>query len=548
MKLTHAEKNAYDALTYLIESARLPVTPQSIKEELYLHPDFPSMLAISDALTEWKINNLATRIGQEQLVEIPLPAIAYLDNQGGCFAPIRKVTDEKVEWLDTSRGWLTDSLFEFSHKWNGVVLLIEPDKNSGEINYQQKKKEQLRRDARVPAIALGFLACMICAGRLLLPDAAIADRMLQGLLLTKLIGVGVTSLLLWHTVDASNELLRSLCSLDSRTDCNNVLTSSAAKLWGWLSWSEIGFAYFTGSFLALLLREITAQTSSLSWLLLLNALALPYTVYSIYYQYKVARSWCTLCVLVQLLLWVEFALGLPYWPTVTLTLSSQTIALFGLAFLPPITLWMLLKKPLQEATQVFPLRRELQRAKFNPDYVESLFAHQPQMPPVFEGMRLISIGNPRAEHTLTVVTNPLCGPCRRLHPQLEALVQRTKTINCQFVFIGSTTSVTVAQKLLSLDLIDAQKALNLWYKRNDNNIDAWNKVIDCPSVYSDLGKQMELNVRWCEMAQITSTPTLYLDGRQLPLAYVINDVENLCRLIKPSAQSTEFASLYKSIV
>ncbi|WP_208734648.1 hypothetical protein, partial [Corallococcus praedator] len=126
--------------------------------------------------------------------------------------------------------------------------------------------------------------------------------------------------------------------------------------------------------------------------------------------------------LVQVLLWVEFALGASHWQAVELSINLPTIALFGLAFLLPVVLWVLLKKHLQESSQIFPLRRELQKAKFNPEYVESLFARQPQIPPAFEGMRLVKIGNSQAEYTLTVVTNPLCGPCRQLHPELEALV------------------------------------------------------------------------------------------------------------------------------
>ncbi|WP_019990225.1 vitamin K epoxide reductase family protein [Rudanella lutea] len=548
MKLTPVEKNAYDALAYLIQVARLPITAKTVKEELYLHPDFPSLLAMSDLLTEWKVSNLATRIRPEQLVEIPLPAIVYLEINGGYFAPVRKVTNERVEWLDTQRGWQTDSLTDFSRKWNGVILLIEPDESSGEANYQQKKREAALQNARLPMVIGGLILCLICMGGLFLPQAVFNNGPLWGLLLTKLTGIVVTTLLLWSTIDADNSLLRSLCSLDNRTDCNSVLTSKAAKLWGWLGWAEIGFTYFAGSFLALLMGLSTAQPAVLSWLIVLNVLALPYTLYSVYYQYRVAKSWCTLCLLVQVLLWAEFALGAPHWQSITPVVNGQTIALFGLAFLVPIIGWVFLKKPLQDATQVFPLRRELQRAKFNPEYVESLFTRQPQMPPIFEGMRVVTMGNPEAEHTLTVVTNPLCGPCRRLHPQLEALVERTDTINCQFVFIGSAESVAVTQKLLSLSPDDAERAMHLWYTRNDHDSIEWRKGISPSEEFVDARQQLQLHARWSELAQVVGTPTLYLNGRQIPLTYTLNDLENLCRNLRAAPQPTELADSYKSIV
>ncbi|GAA4421074.1 hypothetical protein GCM10023187_56740 [Nibrella viscosa] len=548
MKLNPTEKNAYDALAYLIQASRLPITGKSVKEQLYLHPDFPSLLSMSDVLTEWKVSNLATRIIPEQLTEIPLPAMAYLSIYGGYFAPIRKVANGQVEWLDTNRGWQSDSLAEFSRKWNQIILLIEPSENSGEANYQQRKREELLTYVRLPFVFFSLMLCTLCLGGLFLPETTLRNGTLLSLLLTKVVGTGITALLLWYTSDTNNGLLRSLCSLDNRTDCNSVLTSKAAKLWGWLGWSEIGFTYFAGSFLALLMGLSTAQPSVLSWLLVLNALALPYTVYSIYYQYAVAKSWCTLCLVVQALLWVEFALGSTQWQAFTLIVNWQTVALFGSAFLLPVVLWVLLKKPLQEATQIFPLRRELQKAKFNPEYVESLFARQPQMPPVFEGMRVVEMGNAQAGHTLTVVTNPLCGPCRRLHPELEALVQRTDTINCLFVFIGSAASVPIMQKILSLAPDDAGQAMHLWYKRNNRDIAEWSRAIDRPAEYSDAAQQLEVHARWCELAQITSTPTIYLNGRQLPLSYTLNDVENLCRILPAVPQTTELANSDKSII
>ncbi|WP_266366910.1 vitamin K epoxide reductase family protein [Tellurirhabdus rosea] len=548
MKLTPAEKNAYDALVYLIEAVKLPITAASVKEQLYLHPDFPSLLAMSDVLTEWNVPNLATRVYSEQLTEIPLPAMAYLEVNGGYFAPIRKATAERVEWLDTNRGWQTESLADFSRKWNHVVLLMEPNEASGEAAYLQKKKEQLMANARMPVVMGGLLLCLWCVSSLALPQTFFNDWTLPALLAAKVIGIVVTTLLLWYTIDTDNNLLRSLCSLDNRTDCNSVLTSEAAKLWGWLGWSEIGFTYFSGTSLALLIGQGTALPSVLAWLLVLNALALPYTVYSIYYQYAVAKYWCTLCVAVQALLWVEFALGLTYWQMATLAVSSELIAVFALSFTLPIVLWTWMKKPLQEAARVFPLRRELQRAKFNPDYVESLFARQPQMPPVFEEMRVINIGNPTAAHVLTVVTNPLCGPCRRLHPDLEALMSRTDAVSCQLVFIGSPASVPITQKLLTLSPEEAERAMHLWYNGRFRDAQEWSKVITTSAAYGDATAQLQLHARWCELAQVTGTPTIYLNGRQLPLSYTLNDMEILCRILPAPTKPTELANSYKSIV
>ena len=38
-----------------------------------------------------------------------------------------------------------------------------------------------------------------------------------------------------------------ICSLFSKSDCNNVLESNVAKPWGIFGWSEIGLDYFVSN-------------------------------------------------------------------------------------------------------------------------------------------------------------------------------------------------------------------------------------------------------------------------------------------------------------
>ncbi|AXE18107.1 hypothetical protein DR864_10345 [Runella rosea] len=252
MNLNPTEKNAIDALTYIVETTGVKVTAKSVKESLYLHPDFPSMLAFSDVLREWNIPTVAARVFREQLVEIPLPAIAYLEIKGGYFAPIRNVSSTEIQWLDTQKGWQKEPLEEFYKKWNNVVLLLEPNEKSQEAKYKEKRKEAFLANARTPFVMGGLFVCALLWG--LSNFAALARQEWQfwALLVTKLLGAGISSLLLLSTLGTDNSLLRSICGFDSRTDCNHVLSSKAAKLWGWLGWADIGFVYFAGGLIYLL--------------------------------------------------------------------------------------------------------------------------------------------------------------------------------------------------------------------------------------------------------------------------------------------------------
>ncbi len=61
----------------LLQLLRVPVTGATVQNTLLNHPDYPSLLSISDALRTWKINTVATRLPKEQLTQLPLPFIAH---------------------------------------------------------------------------------------------------------------------------------------------------------------------------------------------------------------------------------------------------------------------------------------------------------------------------------------------------------------------------------------------------------------------------------------------------------------------------------------
>src|ERR1700761_8698610 len=65
-------------ISLLINELHIPVTQQSIEEEIARHPSYQSMLAISELLDNWQIPNAAYRLTFDELMaaEIPTPFIA----------------------------------------------------------------------------------------------------------------------------------------------------------------------------------------------------------------------------------------------------------------------------------------------------------------------------------------------------------------------------------------------------------------------------------------------------------------------------------------
>lgn len=276
-------------------------------------------------------------------------------------------------------------------------MLIEPDSNAGEKNYVSKRQAELFRALRIP---FAVLSALFCVATVFWMKSGQFNTVSFSLLTLKAIGVLISTMLIWYSLGADNPLLRSLCQLNSKTNCNNILQSKAAYIFGGISWSEMGLFYFGGGFIALCFDPTTVSEGFVSPLWGFGGASLLYTVYSVYHQAFVARKWCVLCLAVQTLFALEFTLGI--WSKLPFILPHSTAAwaMFIIAFLAIPIGWALLKPSLVRSSQTDLLTRTVQRMKFNPHYLRALASQQRILPPIFDEMKSIHIGNSEAKNVL----------------------------------------------------------------------------------------------------------------------------------------------------
>ena len=520
--------NAVAATYQYLKAIGAKVTEETVEETLKNHPDYPSLLATSDALNEWKIENVAARITREQLSELPTPFLTHLYVDGGIFALVKSVKNDVVEWIHTKEGSKRYKTEDFLKKWNGVVLMAETNTDSGEKNFTENNKNEILSNLRTPVLLLG--ATLLVIGIFYYNFST--NWHYNALLLTKLAGVIISGLLLWQSIDKNNPFINNLCQAGGKANCNAILSSNASQVTTWLSWSEVGFFYFAGGFVALLINP-----SSIFILWGIGATTLFYTFWSIYYQAFVAKQWCTLCLAVQLLIIVEFLLNINNFSE----LNTKVLAITFSDFVAPllgtggaVLFWIFLKPILQKSQQVKPLKNDLRRFKNNPDLFLSLLQKQSEMPFIPLNMQTIIMGNHNAEHTLTMVTNPFCQPCAKTHKVVEDLLSTSENINCQVIFSASNSQGDkrgiVARTILSLARDQQAEALHQWYKNEERNVEKWREklgVIEEKKAESIL----EQHTTWCEIAKVEGTPTLYLNGFKMPDLYRLPDFKRVLRFL-----------------
>lgn len=342
--------------------------------------------------------------------------------------------------------------------------------------------------------------------------------------------------------------MRSICQLNSKTNCGSILQSKAAYVFGGLSWSEVGLFYFGGGFLALCFSPTTAHEGLISPLWGVGGATLLYICYSVYYQAFVAKKWCVLCLVVQALFALEVALSL--WSELPFSLpqSLDTWAMFSIAYLIIPVTWVLLKPTLIRASQTDLLIRTVQRMKFDPQYLRAIATQQRFLPPIFEEMKIIKLGNPLAVNTLVLVSNPTCASCRQTHLEIERLLETNADFAVQIILAASTEvddlAGKVVRQVLSLPMNQMAIALHYWFMLGGDHFADWSKQTGGSSNDEVAMYQQTLHLRWLELADVTAVPTMFLNATELPKFYAVSELTKLCAFFLPMEQASSNKSVH----
>ncbi|NQX38469.1 Protein-disulfide isomerase [Pedobacter steynii] len=511
--------NSISVLTALLKALNIPVSFHTIKRNLEEHPDFPSLLSLSDCLYGWEVPHQIYQIEKKHYnpEDISFPFIAHMVGEEEKFILITEIEAGKVRYKDEHKFDAVMNEGDFLVKWDGVILYAQKESNSGEEKYWDNLVKGWIKILRIPFLILVLaLIVFLCLDR---NGLSWIQSSLLGL---NLIGVFVTLLLLTHSIDSRNPFIQNLCTLGNKNGCNNILLSEAANVTSWLSWSEVGFCFFTGSSILLLNKDVETL-HLLGWL---NVASLPYTVYSFTYQYRV-KNWCVLCCTVQVILWLETAV---FFFTGSLGVVGNISPFSILCFLAPVAIWSFIKPFLIDAAQISSLKLQVKKFKYNSSLFYQLLGSQLhfQIP---DSLKPVQLGNPLAKNTITIVSSPYCGPCATAHRMVEEWLTYREDIKLNIIFASSDDiedpSTQVAVHINALNSLSGEsllkQAVEEWYAQKDKNYEEWARGF--PVEINQESKEIaELHNEWCMEAKIGATPTILIDGYKLPAPYRLEDI------------------------
>ena len=482
------------------------------------HPHKNDLYGLSAMLTHYGVENIALRLEKSilSLKELEAPYIAHIDND---FGVVYKTDSEKVYYY--YKGYKHDAPFEqFLNIWSGNVLVGEANENSIEPDYKNNQKKELIKTgeqiALVAAVSLLFIVLGIVSG-FYIKICFISS------LIINIAGLFISYLLILKQLKVNNYYANKICSLIKQGDCNGVLETDAAKFLNIFGWSEIGTGYFFANIVF-----IVCMPELYPYITLINIIVLPYTIWSIWYQKKVAKQWCTLCLLVQGVLWLIFLNNLLFGMISIPIFNITSILIIGCLYTIPVLLINLIIPVFSNAKKLNQTTHELNNFKSDKFFfVESLKSQ-----PKYELNRDVGLffGDPKAKHVITVVTNPHCSPCEEMHYRIENLLNRTNNGYCiQYILTSFGKDTEDSSKMFiamyqQKDMVDFIKFMQDWYKTGKNNFLKFCEKYPFNKEDGILLIELNRQIEWRSKTDINSTPTILIDGYKLPSKYKIEDL------------------------
>lgn len=539
-------------VTRYLHLLNIPVSGRYLEKRLASHPDYPSLLSISDTLEQLGIPFGVFRTDKEKLENIDAPYLLHLDKGGEMLITIANKADLK------SQQNLLDN-------WSGIVLKAEyTEAIIDRENRDAVLKEKAVRSALGAFIIFSLLVIAVVWFQSISWIFAI-------LLFTAIAGCVLGYLLIAKDLGVKYDAVESFCNAGKRAHCDRVLYSNEAVLFWGFTLSDTVLSYFAAQLTVIgLLIPLSGNVFSLlSAVAAMGVFTLPVVGYSFWLQGAVFKIWCRLCLLVSGLLILQA--GLFSWMDITAVVSLADISLWGAGLVVCLhiatgSLVFLLKTRLKEGVETEQSIAEANRVKYNPSVFFHMLVQQRKAEcSLFEEELLI--GSSGANVQIMMAASTGCTPCKIGFEKVIQIVNVWPGI-ANLAVRFNFGRVPVRDKNVQAAANPGLVLLERWQQdiagREDKSeqteslIREWYSHMDIaafqagyPSGLNGLSSTaLELISRhnqWFEHEGITRTPTFFINGYRLPEAYRIDDLLMLIPGIADIFQREKAVTLHRKI-
>ncbi len=513
MHMEKVERSLPPLVLRYLKKFNYRVDNTEFKQRLVSNPSFPSVGSVTDTFDFFGIANLSAKVAKGSYGDLPEHLLVVLSRDTSCaLAWISKAGDHvKVRVEDGSEERIT--VDEFQALWNGMIVAVE----------QGSHKSGLRRWR--PAMGYTFLSVLAMAAI----GKGVAEEAWLSVTYSVLLSLGLLMSFFLSQQELGRHIrgLSRICDLRKiKLSCSDVINSRFSTIWKSVTLADLALTFFVSSLLIAALVGFNA-----TYFFGLSLSTLPFIVYTVWVQRVLLKKWCPLCLGLVVVLISMMSLG--YWAPKQFVLPWGYATQGILIFAGTLWIWSGLKRLLLRSEKLLEIQTELLTLKRNDVVLQALLSNSnlpltiPQRPDT-----RITFGDPDAQLTITLVTNPLCGHCTKVFEQVEALLQRFS----ERLQLNIVLNVNVEDKgfdfqfgqsivlLYKVDKEKAYEALKAWYRQRKP--DWWLSKYSSPP--NDLvADVLRHHLDWCHINKIQYVPTVLLEDYLFPDLYDIDDLSHL---------------------
>jgi len=516
------ENNMYHILQKLLIKNNIKLHQEELKLQLLSHPSYPSLHALTGVMNHFNVDNLAVKLPstKEVLSQLPKYFIANVNHEETEQLVLVERKEKRVRLLISKKESKTISEDEFTSQWDGITVAIEKDDT-----IKETKKNPLSSVATWGLIVIGG----ILAGLFLFNTL---DTFPMAHFILSILGLVLSIFIVQHELGIQSTASNQFCNLTENTSCDAILNSKGASIFGMFKLSDVSLVTFAGYLCCWFTLALSGATTA-STIVVLTIAALPFTVYSIYYQGIIVKKWCPLCLGIVGILWLQvIPLFIAPETLTSLVFTTEEILMTTLTFFVVASVWSFVKTLLKKKETLAELEVEHYKFKRNFSLFHALYSEGKSLTNTQGVPDEIILGNRKAPLTLTLVTNPLCYYCKDAHQDIEQLLkQRPESIKVRIRFMvdpdqkESTLYKTISE-LLHVFNTNGQSAtielLNQLYA-DDADVNSW---VEQQNIHYNPGYDKIMNAQndWCSDNAINFTPALYLGDKPYPKEYDRKDL------------------------
>ncbi|HXJ97777.1 MAG TPA: vitamin K epoxide reductase family protein [Gelidibacter sp.] len=503
--------NLKNVFNYL-DAEQIQLDKEEFEFQYNSHPDYPSLLALSDTLSFFNVNNAAFKIESTEIDLLPNNFLANLKKDNVNFLSFVEKKETTISYTNGSEKKYSLPKDQFVELWDDVILLAEKDT---EI-VKPKPKNWISLSLRVLTLVL-FVTVLVIGQ---------PNKWFGLFYVFPIIGLFLSISVLKDLIGTKSTLMDKFCNVTAATSCQTVVNSNKWKVFKIISFSDLSIVFFATQLLALFLMGISNNYESYFYLqVILLLISVPIIAISIYYQKAIEKKWCPICLTISALLIAELGYVLYLNSIFSFNITWSGFFIFLFVTSTTVALWLSIKETL---TKVKKLKeQELKAHRFKRNY--KLFKNMLLTSRHYDLPKsLFVFGNPDSKLNISIVTSPFCGHCTEPHYMLKSLLdKKSEHLNISILYNVRPENkrfLTFVNTLININSAEGIhgyfNAMDDWYQDKEK----WSAKHQTNGTNKKINDLLFKNHNWFMAQDINFTPCLFINGFRYPSEYELSDL------------------------